>query len=146
MDRWYLTAHLKANVASTFFSMLGLDDENQSSVHKESTIRRTENGDKFINSMISVTEERMLNPFQIESEWTVEEPKHLCNIATGLLASSKVVTWASTIERNGRKQLDDFITKRLSLQEEEFFEPITKTKICSLHRKRKKPKLKGMRK
>ena len=38
MDRWYLTAHLKANIVSAFFSMLGLDDENQSSAHKESTM------------------------------------------------------------------------------------------------------------
>ena len=117
--------------------MLGLDDENQSSAHKE-TMRRTENDEKFINSMISVTEERMFNPFQIENEWT----KPLCNIATGVVASNEVVTWASTIERNGKKQLDDFITKRLNLQEEEFFEPITKNKICFLHRKRKRAKVK----
>ena len=68
-----------------------------------------------------MTEERMFNPFQIESEWTAEEPKPLCNIATGLVASSEVVTWASTIERNSTKQLDNFITKRFNLQEEEFF-------------------------
>ena len=121
MDRCYLTAHLKANVASAFFSMLGLDDDNESSAHKESTMRRTENDEKLIRSMISVTEERMFSPFQIESEWTAEEPKPLCNIATGLVASNEVVTSASTIERNGKKQLDDFITKRLNLQEKEFF-------------------------
>ena len=91
--------------------------------------------------MISVTEERMFNSFQIESEWTAEEPKPLCNIAAGLVASNEVVTWASTIERNGNKQLDDFITKRLNLQVEEFFEPITKNKICSFASEKKKPKL-----
>ena len=101
MDRWY--AHLKANVASAFFSVLGLDDKNQSSAHKESTKRQIENDEKLIKSMISVTEERMFNPFQIESERTAEEPKPLCNIATCLVASNEVVTWASTIERNGKK-------------------------------------------
>ena len=68
--------------------MLGLDDENQSSAHRESTMQRTENDEK----LISVTEERMFNPFQIESEWTAEEPKPLCDIATGLVASNEVVT------------------------------------------------------
>ena len=76
-DRWHLTAHLKVNVASVFFTMLGLDDENQSSAHKESTMRRTENDKKFMRNMISVIEEIMFNPFQIESEWTAEEPKPL---------------------------------------------------------------------
>ena len=64
------------------------------------------------------------------------------NIATGLVASNEVVTWASTIERNGKRQLDDFITKRLNLQEEEFFEPITKNKICSFASEKKKDKVK----
>ena len=86
----------------------------------------------------------MFNPFQIESEWTAEEPKPLCNIATGLVASNEVVIWASTIERNVKKQLDDFITKCLNLQEEEFFEPITKKRFVLLHWKRKKLKLKRM--
>ena len=104
---------------------------------KESTIRRTENDEKFIRSMISVTEDKMFNPFQIESEWTTEEPKPLCNIETGLVASNEVVTWASTIVRNGKKQLDDFITKRLNLQEEELFEPITKNKIRSFASEKK---------
>ena len=67
MDCWYFKAHLKVNVASVFFSMLGLDDESQSSAHKESTIRQTENDKKFIRSMISVTDEIFFNPFQIES-------------------------------------------------------------------------------
>ena len=125
-----------------YFSLLGLDNENQSSAHRESTMRRTENDEKFIRSMISVTEESMFNPFQIESEWTAEERIPLCNIATGLVASSEVVTWASTIERNGKKQLDDFITKYLNLQKEEVFEPMMKNKIVLFHRKRKKAKLK----
>ena len=41
MDCWYLTEHLKANVASAFFSMLRLYDGNQSSAHKESMISVT---------------------------------------------------------------------------------------------------------
>ena len=141
MDHWYLTAHLKANVASAFFYTLGSDDENQSSAHKESTMRQTENDEKFIKSMISVTEERMFNPFQTENEWTAEEPKPLCNIATGLVTFNEVVTWASTIERNAKKQLDDFITERLNLQEEEFFQHITKNKICSFSSEKKKAKV-----
>ena len=67
MDCWYFKAHLKVNAASVFFSMLGLDYENQSSAHKESTIQQTENDKKFIRSMISVTDEIFSNPFQIES-------------------------------------------------------------------------------
>ena len=47
--------------------MLGLDDENQSSAHKESTMQQMENEKKFIRNMISVTDEIFSNPFQIES-------------------------------------------------------------------------------
>ena len=82
--------------------MLGLDDENQSSAHKESTMRRTENDEKLTRSMISVTEERMFNPFQIESEWTAEEPKPLCNIATGLVASMRSLLGHQLLKEMGR--------------------------------------------
>ena len=36
------------------------------------------------------------------------------------MASDEVVAWTSSIETNGKKQLDEFITKRLNTQEEEF--------------------------
>ena len=41
-----------------------------------------------------------------------------------------------------KKQLDEFVTKRLNTQEEEFFEPITKNKIYSIATEKKKAKVK----
>ena len=94
-------------------------------------MRRTENDEELVKSMSNLTEKRMFSPFLVEVDWTAEDPKPLCNIATGLVASDEVVAWASSIETNGKKQLDEFVTKRLNTQEEEFFEPITKNKIYS---------------
>ena len=62
------------------------------------------------------------------------------------VASDEVVAWASSIETNGKKQLDEFVTKHLNTQEEEFFEPITKNKIYSFATEKKKPKLRKMEK
>ena len=136
MDRWFLTVHLKANVSSAFFSMLGLNKETHTTSHKENTIRRTENDEELVKSMSNLTKERMFNPFLVEDDWTVEDPKPLCNIATGLVASDEVV------ETNGKKQLDEFVTKRLNTQEEEFFEPMTKNKIYSFATEKKKARVK----
>ena len=102
MDRWFLTAHLKANVSSAFFSMLGLNKETHPTSHKENTMRRTENDEELVKSMSNLTEERMFSPFLVEADWTAEDPKPLCNIATGLVASDEVVAWASSIETNGK--------------------------------------------
>ena len=142
MDRWFLTAHLKANVSSAFFSMLGPNKETHPTSHKENTMRWTENDEELVKSMSNLTEERMFSPFLVEADWTAEDPKPLCNIATGLVASDEVVAWASSIETNGKKQLEEFVTKRLNTQEEEFFEPITKNKIYSFATEKKKAKVK----
>ena len=137
MDRWFLTAHLKANVSSAFFSMLGLNKETHTASHKENTMRWTENDEELVKSMSNLTEKRMFSPFLVEADWTSEDPKPLCNIATGLVASDEDVAWASSIEANRKKQLNEFVTKLLNTQKEEFFEPITKHKIYSLATEKK---------
>ena len=119
MDRWFLTAHLKANVSSAFLLMLGLDKETHTASRKEKTMRRTEDDEELVKSMSNLTEEGMFSPFLVDADWTAEDPKPLCNIATGFVASDEVVALASSIETNGKKQLDEFITKRLNTQEEE---------------------------
>ena len=83
-------------------------------------MRRTEDDKELVKSMSNLTEKRMFSPFLVEADWTAEDPKPLCNIATGFVASDEVVALASSIETNGKKQLDEFITKRLNTQEEEF--------------------------
>ena len=110
----------KANVFLAFFSMLGLNKETHTASHKENTMRRTESDEELVKSMSNLTEERMFSPFLVKADWTAEDPKPLCNISTGLVASDEVVAWASSIETNRKKQLDKFVTKHLNMQEEEF--------------------------
>ena len=70
MERWYLTAHLKASVSSAFFAMAGLSEEKQSATHKEATSSRNGKDETFVKKITNILEERMFNPFLVEAEWT----------------------------------------------------------------------------
>ena len=64
MERWYLTAHLKANVATQFLKYSGLDlTPDKIYVHKEATENRTRQDEDAVMNIIKVIEEEMTNPF-----------------------------------------------------------------------------------
>ena len=90
MERWILTAHLKANVATATKAMLGIGVNHPAIPHKVSTVSQIEKDEICIENIIDVVEKRMVNPFIVESEWDSENRKPPVNIATGLVAPPEV--------------------------------------------------------
>ena len=86
MERWFLTAHLKANIATATKAILFIGVDHPAITHKESTVSRIEKDEICIENVIDVVEKRMVSPFIVESEWDPENRKPLVNIATGLVA------------------------------------------------------------
>ena len=90
MEIWFLTAHLRENVATATKAILGIGVAHPAIPHKESTVSRTGKDEICIENIIDVVEKRMVNPFIIESEWDSENRKPLVNIAIGLVAPPEV--------------------------------------------------------
>ena len=76
MERWFLTAHLKANVATSTKAMLGIGVHHPAIPCKESTVSRIEKDEICTENIIDVVEKRMVKPFIVESEWDSENPDH----------------------------------------------------------------------
>ena len=60
MDKWFLTAHLKANVATTTKAMLGIGVDHPAIPHRESTVSRIEKDEICIENIIDVVEREWL--------------------------------------------------------------------------------------
>ena len=101
MERWFLTAHLKVNVATATKAMLGIGVDHPVIPHKESTASRIGKDEICIKNIIDVVEKTMVNPFIVEFQWDSENCKPLVNIATGLVAPPEVCSWL-----NGRLQAE----------------------------------------
>ena len=56
MERWFLTAHLKANVATATKAVLGIGVDHPAIPHKESTVSRIEKDEICIENIIDVVE------------------------------------------------------------------------------------------
>ena len=64
MERWYLTAHLKTNIATQFWKYSGLDlTPGKIHVHKEAMENRMFQDENAVTNIIKVIEGRMTNPF-----------------------------------------------------------------------------------
>ena len=138
MERWFLTAHLKANVATATKAMLGLGIKQQSAPHKEATTSRVGRDESAVNEICEVIEERMSNPFTVEPEWDSNNPKPLYNIATGLVASAEICSWLKSCKPIGSQKLKNFLQERVHNQIKDFFDPIEKTKVMSFSSKHEK--------
>ena len=61
MERWFLTAHLKANVATATKAMIGIGVDHPVIPHKESTASRIGKDEICIKKIIDVVEKTMVN-------------------------------------------------------------------------------------
>ena len=60
MERWFPTAHLKANVATATKAMSGIGVDHPAIPHKESTVSRIEKDEICIENVTDVVEKRMV--------------------------------------------------------------------------------------
>ena len=116
MERWFLFAHLKANVATATKAMLVIGVDHPAIQYKELTVNRIEKDEICIENIIDVVEKRMVNPFIVESEWDSENRRPLVNIATGLVAPPKVCSWLNGCKLSGSIKLKGFLRKRIQTQ------------------------------
>ena len=105
MEKWYLTAHLKANVATQFLKYSGLDlTADKSRIHKEATDNRIEQDENAVADVIKTIEDRMINPFSVSNESTPEDPQPLSSISTGIVATDEISKWVKGIGDQREKQ------------------------------------------
>ena len=124
MERWLLTAHLKANVATATKAMLGIEVNHTAIPHKESTVSRIEKDEICIENIIGVVEKRMVNPFIVESELDSENRKPLVNIATGLVASPEITKKRSHTQLDSRKKFIAFQDRVITVNIKEAQHPL----------------------
>ena len=108
--------------------MLDPGIKQQSAPHKEATASRVGKNESAINEICEVIEERMSNPFTVEPEWDSDNPKLLCNIATGLVASAEICSWLKNCQSIGSQKLKNFLQERVHSQIKDFFDPTEKNK------------------
>ena len=122
MERWYLTAHLKTNVATQILKYSGLDlTPDKIHIHKEATENRIRQDEDVATNIIEVTEESMTIPFCVSSDWTADESQPLLSISTGMVATDEISSWIKQICADGTKQLTEFVEQGIQLQNKEFF-------------------------
>ena len=130
MERWFLTAHLKASVSTATKAMLGLGIRQQSAPHKEATASRVGKDESAVNEICEIFEERVSNLCTVEPEWDSDNPKPLCNIATGIVASAEICSWLKAVKLIGSQKLKNFLQERVHNQIKDFFDPTEKQKSC----------------
>ena len=89
--------------------MLVLVIDQQSASHKEATTSRVGRDETAVNETCEATEERMGNHFTVEPEWDSDILKPLCNIATGLVASTEICYWLKCYKSVGSQKLKNFL-------------------------------------
>ena len=104
MERWYLTTHLKANVATELLKYSSSDfTSDKIHILKEATknrIRQDEDEDAVTN-IINVNEERTTNPLCVSLDWTADEPQPPLSISTGTVATNDIPSWIKQISVDG---------------------------------------------
>ena len=133
----------KSQCCYAVFKYSGLDlTADKSRIHKEATGNRIQQDENAVANVIKIIEERIINPFSVSGESTPEDPQPLSSISTGMVAADEISKWVRFIEDQGKKQLREFVKKRIHLQEVDIFDHITKNKVSNFSFLRNKAKVK----
>ncbi len=125
LQKYYLTAHLKAAVTSMMKKMSGFLESNRE-LHKESTSGRIMKDELAVQRIMNVVQSRMVNPFEVEEGACSDDKQPLVNIATSIVAPPDVRNSVCNVREAGTTQLLEFVETRLKTDEVEFFSPIRK--------------------
>ncbi|MES9881199.1 MAG: hypothetical protein ABW185_10000 [Sedimenticola sp.] len=125
LQKYYLTAHLKATVTTMMKKMSGILQPDREA-HKESTSRRISKDEEAVKTIINMVQERMVNPFQVEEGACSDDRQPLVNIATSIVAPTNVTESVCKVRESGMAELQTFVESRLQTGEVDFFSPIKK--------------------
>ena len=109
VNRWFLTAHVRASVTRSLKRMCGLDIEEDDSCHKESGLRILARDESDVQKITTLLSTSMKNPFQV----TEDEESSLLNIVTGQVPPNEVEDQLLNAQTTGLKYMDEFVDERL---------------------------------
>ena len=89
LNKYYLTAHLKATVVNLIKEMCGMNEANDAK-HKEATYNRINQDECAVQKIYKLISDQMVNPFVIEDGANPENRQPLVNIATSIAAPDNV--------------------------------------------------------
>ena len=130
LNKYYLTAHLKATVVNLIEEMCGMNEANDAQ-HKEATHSRINKDESAVQKIYKLISDQMVNPFVIEDRANPENRQPLVNIATSIAAPDNVAISLSSIKENGTEEMSTFVEKRVSTGEIDFFSPIEKPQLLT---------------
>ena len=104
LTKYYLTAHYKAGVTALTKEMSSLQ-LTDADVHKEASGNRINADEQAINNVIKIVTERMVNPFVIEEQTSIEDKQPLVNIATSTVADVDITESLCNVRKNGIKDM-----------------------------------------
>ena len=107
LQRWFLTAHVRASVTSATKHMFGVD-EDRTLYHKEAGIHRIVRDEADVQNVVCVLKETMINPFS-----DAENNMKLINIASGTIAPDDVSKGLLDAEFLGFEDMIQFVEQRL---------------------------------
>ena len=108
LNKYYLTAHLKATVVNLIKEMCGMNEANDAQ-HKEATHNRINQDESAVQKLYKLISDQMVNPFVIEDGANPENRQPLLNVATSIAAPDNVAISLSSIKENGTKAMSTFV-------------------------------------
>ena len=110
LNKYYLSAHLKATVINLIKEMCGMNEANDAQ-HKEATHNRINQDESAVQKIYKLISDQMVNPFVIEDGANPENRQPLVNIATSVAAPDNVAISLSSIKKNGTKEMSTFVER-----------------------------------
>ena len=128
VNRWFLTAHVRASVTRSLKKMCRLDIEEDDSHHKESGLQRLAHDESDVPKITTLLSTSMKNPFQV----TEDEESTLLNIVTGQVPLKKIENQLLNAQTAGLNYMDEFVDERLIKKDKGFFDRLSKLQVKHL--------------
>lgn len=128
LERWFLTWHERAAIATAMKEMCGLHDSDRVGTHREGASKRVERDEADIQKLIRIiTSGMMTDPFSLDEDEHCVSP--LVNIATGVVMPPDTAACLLNSYDAGTTQMMDFVEQRLNTNNVNFFNAIPNLKI-----------------
>ena len=133
VDRWFLTAHTRAQIVSSTKAMYESTDRESRNVsaqpHKESGKLRMERDERDVQALIDTLKGQMLNPF----DTSTHKSSLVMNLVTGMTSSDLVSKDIMSAKDIGKQFMEEFVTTRLvDNPTKNVMDPIRKNKLKTL--------------
>ncbi|CAH1277494.1 Hypp9663, partial [Branchiostoma lanceolatum] len=122
LERWFLTVHERAAMATALKQMLGMADSDLVATHKDAREGRLKRDEEDVQKMTNMFEGLMTNPFHVEDSEGDIHP--LINFATGVVMPEDTTVRLINAYEIGLEQCRTFVRQRLDSNEVGFWDPL----------------------